>query len=79
LLKDIKVVHLLEKIVMNLIWLPPFVFDWPFVMVGLGGLLLVVPHLFAIPILVLWVGLEKMFNQTWMWFFFLVGSHIEHH
>jgi hypothetical protein len=27
LLKDIKVVHLLEKIVMNLIWLPPFVFD----------------------------------------------------
>jgi len=25
-----------------------------------GGLLLVVSHLFAVPVLVLWVGLEKM-------------------
>jgi hypothetical protein len=28
-------------------------------MIGPSGLLLVVSHLFAIPILVLWVGLEK--------------------
>jgi hypothetical protein len=35
-------------------------------MVGLGGLLLVVPHLFAISILVLWVGLKKNKNKTWM-------------
>jgi hypothetical protein len=27
LVKDIKVVHLLEKLVMKLIWLPLFVFD----------------------------------------------------
>jgi hypothetical protein len=29
-------------------------------MIGSGGLLLVVSHLFAVSILVLWVGLEKI-------------------
>jgi hypothetical protein len=33
--------------------------DWPIVMIGPSGLLLVVSHLFAVPVLVLWVGLEK--------------------
>jgi hypothetical protein len=28
-------------------------------MIGPGGLVLVVPHLFAVPISVLWVGLQK--------------------
>jgi len=29
------------------------------IMIGPGGLLLVVPHLFAIPVSVLWVELQK--------------------
>jgi hypothetical protein len=33
--------------------------DWLDTSIGRGGLVLVVSHLFAIPILVLWVGLEK--------------------
>jgi hypothetical protein len=28
-------------------------------MIGPGGLLLLVPHLFAVPVSVLWVGLQK--------------------
>ncbi len=33
--------------------------DWPIIMIGPGGLLLVVPHLFAVPVSVLLVGLQK--------------------
>ncbi len=33
--------------------------DWPIIMIHPGGLLLVVPHLFAVPVLVLQVGLLK--------------------
>jgi hypothetical protein len=33
--------------------------DWPIIMIGPGGLLLVISHLFAIPDSVLWVGLKK--------------------
>jgi hypothetical protein len=33
--------------------------DWLDSLIGLGGLLLVVSHLFAVPVLVLWAGLEK--------------------
>ncbi len=33
--------------------------DLPDSLIGPGGLLLVVSHLFAVPLLVLWVGLEK--------------------
>ncbi len=33
--------------------------DWPIIMIRPGGLLLVVPHLFAVPVSVLWVGLAK--------------------
>jgi hypothetical protein len=32
--------------------------DWPIVMIGPGGLLLVIPHLFVL-LSVLWVGLQK--------------------
>jgi hypothetical protein len=39
-------------------------------MIGPGGLLLVVSHLFAVPILVLWVGLRKQKNKT------KLGGHI---
>ncbi len=34
--------------------------DWPIIMTGPGGSLLVVPHVFANPVLVLWVGLQKI-------------------
>jgi hypothetical protein len=37
----------------------PCFFNWPIIMIGPGGLLLVVFHLFAVSVLVLWVGLEK--------------------
>jgi len=33
--------------------------DWHIIMIGPGGLLLVVPHLFTIPVSVWWVGLQK--------------------
>jgi hypothetical protein len=33
-------------------------------MFGPGGLLLVISYLFAVPILVLWVGLEKKKKKT---------------
>jgi len=33
--------------------------DWPRVMIGAGGLLLVLPQLFAVPVSILWVGLQK--------------------
>jgi len=33
--------------------------DWPIIMIAPGGLLLVVPHVFAVPVSVLWVGLQK--------------------
>jgi hypothetical protein len=34
--------------------------DWLDSLIGPGGLLLVVSHLFVVPVLVSWVGLEKM-------------------
>jgi hypothetical protein len=48
-----------EKSVINMLWLLIPVSDWPFIMIGPGGLVLVVSSLFAVPVLVLWVGLEK--------------------
>jgi hypothetical protein len=45
--------------VIYMIWLLVTVSDWPIIMIGPGGLLLVVPHLFAVPVSVLWVGLQK--------------------
>jgi hypothetical protein len=46
-----------EKSVINVILL--LVSDWPIITIGPGGSLLVVSDLFAIPILVLWAGLQK--------------------
>jgi hypothetical protein len=37
----------------------PTASDWPIIMIGAGRSLLVVPHLFAVPVSVLWVGLQK--------------------
>jgi hypothetical protein len=34
-----------------MIWLVLPVFDWPIIIIGLGGLLLAVSHLFAVPVL----------------------------
>jgi hypothetical protein len=40
---------------------PAFVLEM-LLLIGPGGLLLVVSHIFAVPVLVLWVGLEKINN-----------------
>jgi hypothetical protein len=42
-----------------MLWLLIPVSDWPIIMIGPSGLVLVVSSLFAVPVLVLWVGLEK--------------------
>jgi hypothetical protein len=42
-------VHLLENTVINMISLLVPVFDWPIIMIGPGGLLLVVPTCFCSP------------------------------
>jgi hypothetical protein len=41
--KPSKSLHLLEKSVINMIALSLHVFDWPIIMIGPGGLLLIVP------------------------------------
>ncbi len=43
-----------EKSVINMIWLLLSVSDWPIIIIGPGGLLLVVPLVFVVPLLVLW-------------------------
>jgi hypothetical protein len=45
--------------VIRRIWLLVTVSDWSIIMIGPGGLLLVFRHLFAVPVSVLWVGLQK--------------------
>ncbi len=50
-----KAVHLLEKSVINMIWLLLPGFDWPIIMIGLCGLLLVV----CSPCFSVRVGLQK--------------------
>jgi hypothetical protein len=42
-----------------MIWLVLTDSDWPIITTGPGGLLLVASHLFAVPVLVLCVGLQK--------------------
>jgi hypothetical protein len=44
--------------VINMIQLLLHISDWPIIMIRPGGLLLVVPHLFAVPVSVLSVGLQ---------------------
>jgi len=49
----------------------------PIILIGPGGLLLVVPHLFAVPVSVLWVGLtEKKLKLDVK--NISAGSHTEH-
>jgi hypothetical protein len=55
-----------EMSVINMIWLLLPVCDWPIMMIGPGCLLL------EVPVMVVWVGLEKKVdNYTWMWKIFL--------
>jgi hypothetical protein len=56
-----------EKSLINMISLLLSVSYWPRVLIGAGGLLLVIPHLFAVPVSILWVGLPKKYvTKTWM-------------
>ncbi len=73
-----KAVHMPEKSVINMVWLLLLVSDWPIITVGPGGLPLVVSDLFAVPILVLWAGLQKskLLNLDVRNIF--AGSHTEH-
>ncbi len=48
-----------KKKAINMIWLLFPIYDWPFIMIGRGLLLLVVFHVFAVPVLNLWVRLPK--------------------
>ncbi len=52
-----------KKSVMNMIWLLFPIFDLSIVRIGSGGLLLVVSHLYAVWLFVLWVELEKKVNN----------------
>jgi len=59
-----KVVHQWEKsVIINMIWQLLRVFDWPIIMIGLGGLLVVVFHPFIVSISVLWGGVAKNVNN----------------
>ncbi len=62
-----------EKSVINMIWLLLPVSDWPIITIAPDGLLLVVSHLFAAPVLVYGWGWKKVNNHTWMWEIFLQG------
>jgi hypothetical protein len=52
-------VHLQKRIVIISIGLLISVSDWDIIKIGLGGLLLVIPRLFAAPVFVLLVGLQE--------------------
>jgi hypothetical protein len=56
-----------KKSVINGIWLLLSVSNRSIIMIGPSGLLLVVPHIYALPVSVLWLGLQKINNKTWMW------------
>jgi hypothetical protein len=54
-----KAVHMLEKSVINMIWLLLPVFDLPIMMIGPGGLLLVVPTYLQSSFQFYWLGCQK--------------------
>jgi hypothetical protein len=57
-----------------MIWLLLSISDWLIIMIGTGGFLVVVPHLFSVPVSVLWMGLQNYLNNyTWMWKIFWQG------
>ncbi len=70
------IVHMREKSVINMIWLLFIAADWPIMLIGPGGLLLVIPYLFALPLSVFMGGVEnrKKETKTWMWKLFLQGQ-----
>jgi hypothetical protein len=73
--------HLGEKIVINMIWLRLSISNWLIVMIGPGGLLLVVlSHLYVVPVSVWRVGLQKKYitNKLECEKCFC-SSHTEHH
>jgi hypothetical protein len=48
-------------------------------MIGTGGFVVVVPHLFSVPVSVLWMGLQNYLNNyTLDVKNILAGSHTEH-
>jgi len=55
-----------------------YVSDWPIIMIRPGGLLSVVCYLFAVPQLVLWVGLEKSKITTLGCEKYFLQAHILH-
>jgi hypothetical protein len=67
----IKVVHLLENSVINMVWLLHPIFDWPIIMIGASGLLLVVPTYLQSPFQFYGWGWKKVNNWTWRWKIFL--------
>jgi hypothetical protein len=65
-----KASHLMiEKSKINISCLLLPVFDWPLIMIAPVVLQLVVSNIFAVPILVLWVGLEKKHLAKPKWHF----------
>jgi hypothetical protein len=52
--------------------------DWLDSLLGPGGLLFVVSHPFAVPVLVLWLGLEKSKQLNLNVRNIFAGSHTEH-
>jgi hypothetical protein len=60
-------------------WLLP-ISDWLDSLIGPSGLLLVVSHLLAVSVSVLWVGVgNKLVTKTWMWEIFLHGHILSDH
>ncbi len=51
-----------KKSVINMIWLLLSVSDRPITMIAPGGLLLVIPHLFAVPVSVYWWDCKRVNN-----------------
>jgi hypothetical protein len=66
-------VHLLEKSVINMIWLLVPGFDWPVIMIGPSGLLLVVPTYLQLLFQFYGFRVQKLNNLTWMWEIHLQG------
>jgi hypothetical protein len=67
-----------QKSVIDMIWLLLSVSDRPIIMIGPGGLLLVVPHLFAVPVSVYGRGCKKANNLNLDVKNIIAGLHIEH-
>jgi len=63
---------------MNMIWLLLPVSDWPIIMIGLDVLLLVVSHLFAVPVLVYGCGWKIKIKRLRYEKNIFAGSHPEH-